>query len=144
MSTNYDNRASENSQETTDSQFADPDDFKVRRNGEGEALPQTVDTALGKVRVLPMSYGDVESTFNADGGDAQSISSDQIATLVEHHVIEPDLASDAGGKVTAEYIQHMKPLGPRELIFAILDASGIDADVEMQGGGSAEVDMRGN
>lgn len=118
-------------------QFADPDDFKVQRDSSGELLPQVQETKLGRVKVIPMAYGDIEDYF----GDAEvaDIGAGQLARMLQDHVVEPNLAADAGGQITAEYVKDLKPLAPRELIFAILDASGIDADVEMQEGGGAEV-----
>lgn len=123
--------------DTTENEFASPDDFKVQRDSEGELLPQTVETQLGVVKVTPMPYGDIEAYFGAQS--VADVGAEDIADILNDHVEEPDLSTDAGGRITAEYVNSMKPIAPRELLFAIFDASGIDAEVEMQQGGGAEV-----
>lgn len=117
--------------------FASPDDFKIQRDSDGSLLPQTEDTQLGKVKVVPMAYGDIDEYFGAQA--VADIGPGEIAELLNNHVIQPNLKEDAGGEITANYVEAMKPIAPRELLFAILNASGIEADVEMQEGGGAEV-----
>lgn len=123
--------------DTTENEFASPEDFKVQRDSDGQLLPQPVDTQLGKVRVTPMPYGDIETYFGAQS--VADVGAGEIADILNDHVVEPNLREDAGGRITAEYVNSMKPIAPRELLFAIFDASGIDAEVEMQEGGGAEV-----
>lgn len=123
----------------TEDEFASADDFKVSRDSSGDLLPQVMDTQLGKVKVVPMAYGDVEKHFGAS--TVADIGPAQLADLLEEHVAAPDLSSDAGGRIDEDYVKSMKPTAPRELIFAILEASGIEADVQMQDNGGAEVSV---
>lgn len=125
------------SEEQHDNEFASPDDFKVQRGSDGELLPQTEETQLGVVRVIPMAYGDIEEYFGS--ASVADIGPAEIADILDDHVVDPDLSQDAGGRMTAEYVETMKPIAPRELLFAVLNASGIDADVEMDEAGGAEV-----
>ena len=126
-------------EEEPENEFADPDDFSIQRDEDGTLLPQVVPTQLGKVEVIPLTYGDIERYFG--DGDVADIDSEQLADLIDAHVIKPDLASHAGGRDTASYIQDMKPLAPRELLFAIMGASGLDVDVEMDDSGGATVEV---
>lgn len=119
-------------------EFASPDDFKVKRGSDGEVLPQVCDTALGKVKVLPMAYGDIEAHF---GDRRQEVSPEVVADILDMYVLQPDLSSDAGGEVTARYVEDMKPMAPDELVGAIFEASGIDADIQMNDDGTAEVSV---
>lgn len=126
-----------NNDAEAENQFASPEDFKIQRDSDGDLLPQIEDTQLGKVKVIPMAYGDVDKYFGAQA--VADIGPGEIAELLNNHVVKPNLKNDAGGKITADYVEGMKPIAPRELLFAILNASGIEADVEMQEGGGAEV-----
>lgn len=119
------------------SEFADPDDLKVQRGSDGEKLPQEIETDVTKARVVPLSYGDVQEYFG-DGGRAD-VSAGEVAELLDEFVLEPDFAADAGGTVTADYVRDLKPMVPGALLMGLMDASGIDADIEMQDDGSAEV-----
>lgn len=123
--------------DTTENEFASAEDFKVQRDSSGELLPQREETQLGVVKVLPMAYGDVEAYFGAS--TVADVGPSELAEILNDHVVEPNLAADAGGRITAEYVEQMKPIAPRELLFAIFEASGIDAEVEMQQSGGAEV-----
>lgn len=130
----------ENRNQDSDGEFASPDDFQISRDDSGQILPEVRNTQLGKVKVVPMSYGDVEKHFGSS--TVADIGPGELAKLLDKHVIRPNLSEDAGpGGVDAKYVEDLKPLAPRELIFAILDASGIDADVEMQDDGGAEVSV---
>lgn len=120
--------------------YASVDDLTVKRDEKGELLPVDKDTAtFGRVRVLPMAYGAVEKHFG-DAGEVADVGSDEIARILDEHVIEPDLSGAAGGRVTGEWVRdHLKPLAPRDLIMAVLSASDVDADVMMDDQGGAQV-----
>lgn len=122
-----------------DDGFADADALTVSRDGDGELLPETVYTdQYGKVKVVPLTYGDVEEYFG--DSDVADIGAEVIAALLRGHVREPDLNAAAGGEVDAAWVrEELKPLAPRDLIMAILEASDIQADVDMQGQGEAQV-----
>lgn len=124
-------------EEEHDNEFASPEDFKIQRDSGGDLLPQEEETQLGAVRVIPMAYGDIDEYFGAKA--VADITPDEIADILDEHVVKPDLSQDAGGRITGEYVEQMKPIAPRELLFAILNASGIDAEVEMNQQGGAEV-----
>jgi hypothetical protein len=120
-----------------DSEFVDPDDLKVQRGGDGQRLPKTVDAGdQGKIKVKPMSYGDVQEYFG-DGTQAD-VNADQMAELFNEFIAEPEL------NVTPADIKDFYPLVPRDLLLAIMDASGIDADVMMEDAGQAQVNVQGN
>lgn len=120
-----------------DSEFVDPDDLAIQRGSEGQRLPQEAQAgSLGKVKVVPMSYGDVQEYFG-DGTQAD-VSADTMATIFNEFVVKPDL------DLTESDVEDFKPLVPRDLLMAILDASGIDADVMVEEGGAATVDVEGN
>lgn len=120
--------------------YASVDDLTVKRDETGEILPVDEETPMfGTVRVLPMAYGAVERHFG-EAGQVADVGSDEIARILDEHVIEPDLSEAAGGRVTGEYVrENLKPLAPRDLIMAVLSVSGVDADVMMDDQGGARV-----
>lgn len=122
-------------------EYVNPDDLRVTRNSEGRVLPVDEEAGtLGTVKVTPMAYGDVQEFFG--DGDSSDVSEEDMAELFDRFLVKPDLSEDAGGEVTAEYINEMYPLVPRDLLMAILSASGVDAEVEMSDeDNSAEVDV---
>jgi hypothetical protein len=126
-----------------DAEFADPDDLKVSRDADGDLLPEVIEAGgYGKVKMRPMNYGMLQDKFG-DGTSADLAAGD-LADLFDRHVLRPDLSADAGGTVTAGYVRDLEPLAPRELLLALLDVSGIDADVEMDDDGGASVDVTGD
>lgn len=129
--------------DTTESEsddFASVDELTVKRDEAGELLPVVEETpAFGKVKVVPMPYGAIEDKFG-DAGEVADVQAPVIAELIDDHVVLPDFSAAAGGTVDAEYVRNeMKPLAPRDLIMAILSASDVEADVNMDDGGNAQV-----
>lgn len=125
------------------SEFVNPDDLSVQRDGEGHLIPEVKEAGnFGKVKVLPMTYGDVQSRFG--DGTEFDFDSEDLAEIFDEHVVKPNLSEVAGGEVTAGYVEGMYPLAPRDLLMSILEASGVDADVEAQQGGGASVSVGGN
>lgn len=119
---------------TDESEFVDPEDLQVQRDGEGQVLPQVAEAgSLGKVKVRPMSYGDVQDHFG-DGTQAD-IQPAQMAAIFNEFFTQPDF--DLSGRDVEDF----KPLVPRDLLMALLDVSGIDADVMMEESGEATVDV---
>lgn len=122
----------------TEGEFVDPDDLKVTRDGDGARVGTVMEAGtFGKVKVLPMNYGDVNEYFGS--GAAHDVEADILADVFTEFIVKPDL-----GVVTGDDVRAMKPLAPRDLMLAIFDASGIDAEVAMQGGGDAHVEIEGN
>lgn len=118
-------------------EFVDPDDLKVQRGGDGELLPQVVQAgSLGKVKVVPMSYGDAQAHFG-DGTQAD-LDSAVMAALFNQYFVKPDF------DLTADDVDDFKPMVPRDLLMALLDASGVEADVMMEEDGGAQVSVEGN
>lgn len=132
--------------------YADPADARITRNEHGEKIPQDVTVqGVGLHKVEPMSYGDVQSYMGS--GAQHQVEEEALAALFNRFILEPDYAQDADkwasemgytpeGKVTAQYIEDMKPLVVREILTALFEASGIDADVIMEGT-TANVDVEG-
>lgn len=128
--------------DTTDDEFLDPEDLHVTRDSDGDLLPQKHHIAgHGNVKVIPMTYGHVEEYF----GDVQvaDVGPELAAEIFEEHVVRPDLSADAGGEVDADYVRDMQPMMPMHLLEAILEESGVNADVEATDDG-AQVDLAGN
>lgn len=126
-------------------EYVSPSDLRVKRNGDGRVLPVEEEAGnLGTVKVIPMAYGDVQEYFG--DGETQDIDEEVMAELFDKFVVTPDLSADAGGEVTEDYINDMYALAPRDLLMAILSASGVnDAEVEMSDeDNSATVDVSGN
>lgn len=134
------------------SEFVDPTDLTLQRDGEGERIPQVMEVGeLGKMKILPMNYGDVQAYLG--DGQQHTVESQALAELFNDFVIEPDLSKaadmwaketpgySAEGRVTPAWVEDLKPLVPRDILLALLDASGIDADVIMQGPGQAQVNV---
>lgn len=138
------------------------DRFFGRRDGEGQRLPETVETnRFGDVGVLPMNYGDVMRYFEGDdGSDLNDLSAEQLAGLFSRYVKEPDLVADARRVGLAEqsddagewvlmpgYVEDMHPLAPVELLFAIIEASNLLDMLDVSPGddpGSVQVEQTGN
>lgn len=127
--------------ETTDAEgeFVDPSDLRVQRDANGERLPQTTEAGdLGKVKIKPMAYGDVQKYFG--GGEDVDLSPDALADMFSEFVVEPDM-----GNLDGEDVGDFYPLVPRDLLLAIMDVSGVeDMDVEVDGQGGANVNVGGN
>lgn len=131
------------SNSTTDSTASDrasADDFLVARDENDEIQPVEEPTQMfGTVLVKPMPYGAIESRFG-DAGQVSNVDSDVIASVINDFVVEPDFSAAAGGDVTGEFIrENMKPLGPRDLIMAILSASDVSAEVTVDQNANAQV-----
>lgn len=117
-----------------DSEFVDPEDLKVQRDASGERLPEThTIEGLGRAEITPMAYGDVQEYFG-DGQQAD-IESDVMADLFNEFYVKPDFSFAPGD------IRDMKPLVPRDLLMALLEVSGIEADVMVDEAGEATVDV---
>lgn len=120
-----------------ESQFVDPEDLKVQRDADGDVLPRETEAGtLGKVKVRPMSYGDVQAHFG-DGTQAD-VDSAQMAAIFNEFYVHPDF------DLTADDVEDFKPLVPRDLLMALMNVSGIDADVMMEEAGQASVSVEGN
>jgi hypothetical protein len=93
-----------------------------------------------------MTYGKVQSQF----GDGQEFDfdADDLADIFDAHIVQPDLDAHARKEefsgMCGEYVESMYPLAPRDLLNAILDASGVDAEVAATEDGGAEVSVGGN
>lgn len=147
--------------------YASVDDATVKRDEDGNLLPVEKEVSFSPypAKVKPMPYGAVERTFG-EAGNVADIDSDQIADVLdggewEPRVIRPDLRSmgeemgytqevvnpkteetETVGRISGEIVRkHLKPLVPRDLITAILESSGVEADVDMQEGGGARVEV---
>ena len=130
--------------------FADPADARVARDADGARVPQDKNVrGLGLVRFRPLTYGDVQNYFG--DGSSHSVEEEAMADIFDDFILKPDFGADADavmkqlgkkptGHVTAEYVEDMKPLMVRDILMALFDASGMDADVVMDGT-TANVDV---
>jgi len=116
--------------------YASREDFAVDRAETGELLPQDQYTEIGLVAAKPMPYGEIQRRFGsmnemADLGDGE------VADLISKKITNPDMSG-----LTADELADYKPLAPRELLFAIMAASGIDVGgIDVASDGSAEIDF---
>lgn len=118
----------------TDAEFVDPADLTVTRDGDGQLIPEIVDVgSLGKAKILPMPYGDAQKRLG--DGTEFDMSATEMAEIFDNHIVEPNLAAAARQEgfdgLTANYVNDMLPLIPTTLLDAIFEASGVEADVEM-------------
>lgn len=126
-----------------ESRYADPSDARVTRDGEGEKIPQDYDVpSLGPHRLMPLSYGDVQQ-YMGDGSQHE-VEEEGLARIIDKFVQKPDYADDADewaqtmgerprGRVTAAYIEDMKPMTVRDILMSLFEVSGINASVMMEG-----------
>ena len=128
-------------QQTSRDKKAIMEDFKVKRDGEGNLIPITEDTKFGKVKVIPMSYGDAES-WGEMMGDAKSISTKDIAITFAKHIVEPNMAAITGAEIKKDFL----PLSIQELIMAIMKASGMADEVKavVNEDGTAKIELAKN
>lgn len=127
-----------------DGGWADPVEGDVQRDEHGEIIPKEAQAgALGKVLVLPMTYGKVQSFFGS--GTESNLEAKDLAKLFEDHVIKPDLSAHYGGRITPGDVRSMKPLTPAAYLTAIMEVSGVDPEeIQMNDDGSADVTVEGN
>lgn len=128
------------------------DDLTVSRDSSGELIAEagelkdiTDDNGEPKTgEAIPMVYGDVMEHFGSSDS-VEDIDADVIAALINDFVVDPDLSehpSVEDGEITGEFVnKQLPPLVPRSLLLMVFEISGLNADVEMQDDGSAEVDF---
>jgi hypothetical protein len=141
-------------------EFHDPDEAFVTRDAEDNIAPVTkVAGTLGTALIRPMVYGDVEAYFG-DAGEVEQAGPEVVAEVIRNHVVKPDyeayarenyrqkVDADARGSggpshyLTGAVVRdEMLPMVPQQLLSAIMDASGIDADVDVDDGGTATIDF---
>lgn len=130
--------------------YADPDDVLIGRDDDGDKIRQDIMVdGVGLHNIEPMSYGDVQRYLG--DGSQHEVEEEALARLFENFIVEPDYAGKADewarkmgkkprGRITAEFIEDWKPLMVREVLMALFEVSGIDADVMMEGT-TANVDV---
>lgn len=115
-----------------ETEFVDPDDLKVERDGDGDLMPEDREVeGLGKIKLVPMRYGDVQDYFG-DGAEAD-VGPEDLAAIFNEFYIYPDFDLDSEG------VADFKPMVPAVLLQELMDASGIDADVDVDEQGEATV-----
>lgn len=118
-------------------EYVSKDDLFVRRDESGELLPTSIEAGkFGTVEVVPMTYGKAERLFGGVGGE-QDVDASLIADILNEHYVRPSF------DLSADDIRDMKPFAPQALLMAVMDASGLDADVSVTDG-EAEVSLQGN
>lgn len=108
--------------------YAQMEDFKVTRDGEGKIIPVEVDTDFGPVLAVPMTYGDIEAMTRGSkkGG---GLSAEIVAKQISRHILKPvEMAS-----VTAEMIrEQFKAMAVKALLDAVMEASGMKDQIEIE------------
>ena len=200
---NRDAAQNQNNQPTESKEFASAGDLRPQRDGEGERVPEDVETeSSGWVKILPMNYGDVNKYFeddnerpqspptaptaptaptpdpstrgqspadrNADAANAdpelenprdhEDLDESEMAEIFTDFVSQPDLIADArelqkrmpptadalvvqnGNEhvLTEAYIAELNPLAVRDLLLAVMDASGIREMMDVEATENAE------
>jgi hypothetical protein len=123
-------------------EYANPEDFGLTRDGEADRNPIDKNVpGVGMCNFTPLNYGDVQNYFG-DAGAAAEADPDTLAKVIHFHLNEPDLSelSDRG-RVTGTLIKNMRPMYPRNVVLALFDASGIEADLQMDNEGNAEIEF---
>jgi len=117
------------------------EDFKVKRDGEGNLIPIKEDTKYGTVHVLPMAYGDAEA-WGDMMNETNSISSADLAKTFAKHVTNPNMADVTGTEVKKDFL----PLAVQELIMAIMKASGMGDEIKavVNEDGTAKIELAKN
>lgn len=127
-----------------DAQYASPEELEVTRDESGEVLGQDEHSdLLGTLRVKPMPYGAIEDKFG-DMGNVSNVGPGVLAGVMRERLVKPDLPSDDSeyDEITEGYIRDdALPLVPREVIMAVFAASGVEADVQVDGDGNAQVEL---
>ena len=117
------------------------DSFKVKRDGEGNLIPVDRETKFGIISIIPMTYGDAE-VWGETMGDADNVNASTLAKQFQKHVIEPDMSKVNGVELKRDF----KPLVVKELLMAIIGASGLEdqltATVDPSGTAKIEVDSK--
>lgn len=136
---------------TADDNFASLAEITVSRDSDGYLAPRVVEDALKvptengvverDVQVLQMAYGDAESMFGDD--EVADVGPGIVAKLFDDHLITPE---GPEGGYTEEYVaDEMLPLAVRDLMLAIMEASGMQVDnLDVDDSGNAEVEFGGN
>lgn len=102
------------------------DELFVSRDSGGELLP-TIEEApdIGKVKVIPMTFGSIREYFGPDT-QMDDIEAGDVAEILRNHVVQPDLS-----EVTAQEVEEeMKPMAPQSLLLAVMQASGVDVNMD--------------
>lgn len=123
--------------EEPDDGYVGEDDLLVERDETGDLIPVEKDVPQlgGKVKVKPMSYGKVRKLFGDEQFD--EISPETIVQILNEHVVRPDLS----GMTEEEIAKSMKPMAPNFLILAVLEASGVSGQMEVDEQGEAEMEL---
>jgi len=123
-------------------EYANPEDFGLTRDGEADRNPiDKMVPGVGMCNFTPLNYGDVQNYFG-DAGAATEADPETLAKVIHFHLNEPNLSdlSDRG-RVTGTLIKNMRPMYPRNVILSLFDASGIEADLQMDNEGNAEIEF---
>jgi len=115
------------------------DAFKVKRDGEGNLIPIEQQTQFGEVLVVPMTYGDAEK-WAAEMKESEDVTADRLAQQFKKHIVEPDMSHVTGSELQGDF----KALAIQELLQAIINASGLEKEMEASVGadGTARIDIK--
>jgi hypothetical protein len=116
------------SDDSTETEIAQPQDFFVTRDSDDELQPVTQDVpgVEEKIRVIPMTLGDLNEYGGAQGQlNPAELDPDDVAEIFNEHWY--DVRENDDFEVTSEMVEEdMIAFGRDALIQAILRASGYD------------------
>jgi len=129
----------------------DLEEHRIRRDGEGEVLPETVEVQGSAVEIKPMSLGRAEEMFGSSGRVAE-VGWNEVAELISDQVVYPDFDAFVdedddfeGDELTGDILaKEFKGGLPVALIEAIQEVSGFGGDAAETGDGDGvAVSFRG-
>jgi hypothetical protein len=108
-------------------EIAQPEDFFVTRNEDDELQPvtQPLPGVEEKIRVIPMTIGDVNEYGNGEAVNPADLSNEELAEIFNEHWY--DVRENDDFEVTADMVEEdMIGFGSEAVLTAILRASGYD------------------
>lgn len=117
--------------------FVTKDEISVKRNDDGEVLPNTVDTPVGKMRMTPLAYGTAEEfqdTLEA-GGEADT---EQVYTLLKDNIQKPEFKDIFPS--ADDFRDNIKAGVPVVMLQKLMEISGISGSVEATEEGEIKVE----
>lgn len=117
--------------------YASQEDFEVQRNDNDEIIPVDVQLQDSEkyVKVKPITYGKANEEFSFE--DPNDVPTEKLVKLIKDHIVRPDY-----GWIDVKHVnKKMKPMALGRLLQAIMEASGLEADVDISDAKDAKIDI---